>query len=60
MNESESSTVRPVIKKGEGWQNKLPKRKKSEEGSAKTEVKLETATREPVPLPFGKIDLLAY
>ncbi len=59
MDENESSSVRPVVKRGEGWQNRQQKREKYEASDKKVEDKMETTPRQSTPLPFGKIDLFA-
>lgn len=59
MEEKESTGVRPVTDRGEGWRTRTqPKRSMAETKDEPESCEEETARRR-APLPFGKIDVTA-
>jgi len=59
MEENESTGVRPVTDRGEGWRTRPQPKRTSAEQKDKSEQNEEETSRRRAPLPFGKIDVTA-
>lgn len=59
MDDRNTSGVRPVVQRSEDFKEKNPQKKFFSGPRESVEKQEEEAPRRPVPLPFGKIDVIA-
>ncbi|TKJ40361.1 hypothetical protein CEE37_08520 [candidate division LCP-89 bacterium B3_LCP] len=59
MDEKETTGIRPVSERGEGWHNRQQKKQKVEGSQDDSNIPHDKSVRQSAPLPFGKLDLLA-
>jgi hypothetical protein len=59
MDEKDATGVRPVVQRSEDFREKNPQKKFFSGSRESVEKQEEESPRRPVPLPFGKIDVIA-
>lgn len=59
MPESNGTEVQPIRTRDEGWKSKQQGKRTFVSSKEAAEQKAEESSRKPLPLPFGKIDVMA-